>query len=67
MMIEKEESPGGQARPRLVLDDSCDGGCVGSVLLTVLGLLIVAGLFYIFVGSMGQPDPSTYGPKRYEE
>ena len=69
MMIEREpiqESTRGFDTPRFVLDDSCDGGCVCSVVLTTVGLLIVAGLFYIFVRSMGQPDPSTYGPRNEE-
>ena len=68
VMIEME---GGQNRGRGMecprLDDSCDGGCLCSVLVTIAGLLIVAGLFYIFVGSMDQPGPSSYGPSRYED
>ena len=69
MMIQmdpKQEGTRRFNRPRCVIDDSCDGGCVCSVLLTIMGFLIVAGLFYIFVSTMGQPDPSTYGPSRYE-
>ena len=70
MMIQMDPKPEGSRqfnRPRCVFDDSCEGGCICSVLLTIMGLLIVAGLFYIFVSSMGQPDPSTYGPSSYEE